>query len=80
MKKILVILLTIALLLGVVVFPAAADEQSELLGKWDIESFSRSGMTLTKDELNTSGMTMTMDFRADGTVTIVIDGESIDRT
>ena len=80
MKKILATLLTLALFLGVVAFPAVADEQSDLLGNWEIESLSSGGMVMTKAELDANGMTMTVEFRADGTCTISMDGDAAECT
>ena len=80
MKKILATLLTLALLLGAVILPAAADEQSDLLGLWDIESLASGGMMMTKAELDANSMTMTAEFRANGTCTIIMDGEAAECT
>ena len=64
MKKILATLLTLALLLSAVILPAAADEQSDLLGLWDIQSMSYGGETIGKAELDENDMTLTIEFKA----------------
>ena len=78
MKKILATLLTLALLLGTVILPAAADEQSDLLGLWDVQSMSHSGETIGKAELDENDMTLTIEFKAGGACTIVTDGETVE--
>ena len=80
MKKILATLLTLALLLGAVILPAAADEQSDLLGLWDIQSMSYGGETIGKAELDENDMTLTIEFKAGGTCAIVMDGEALEST